>query len=530
LTKLIDECLDRFQIPEFQPDWARVQRGIEKESLRTTPSGSIALSEHPKALGSALTNPFITTDFSEALLEFITPANNSIDDCLGFLDAIHRFTYQHLENDERLWVCSMPCPTGDLEDIPLARYGNSNIGRLKTLYRSGLSHRYSSLMQVISGIHYNFSMPQEFWPEFQKQCGDSGSVKEFRTSKYLHLLRNFNRYSWLLIYLFGASPVTCKCFAKGRDHSLEEYDDGTLYLPDATCLRMSKLGYQSDAQKSIFVCYNDLDSYVESLNSALHTNYPPYEEIDKKANGNHLQINTNLLQLENEFYSSVRPKRVTNPGERPLSALLRDGIEYVEVRALDLNPFLPLGIDAQQIRFLDAFLVFCLLDDSPNCNRKEQVEIAGNIEAVVERGRSDSLSLTNQGEAVSMRDWATDLLDNIAYSAGLLDQGLDDQPHAAGVLAQKNKIDDSTLTPSGQVLAAMQKDNISFYKFGMSLSEQHRQFFNSAPLNAEYQARLDKASIESLAKQSAVEDSDAIDFDSFLTQWNSYKIELPSSG
>ena len=159
-----EQSLKHFNLVEFLPEWGKVRRGIEKESLRVSPEGSVALSPHPSGLGSALTNPYITTDFSEALLEFITPARDSIDECLQFLEAIHRFSYQHLENDELLWACSMPCPTGNLDDIPLANYGNSNVGRLKTLYRRGLSQRYGSLMQTIAGIHYNFSKyERNFW-------------------------------------------------------------------------------------------------------------------------------------------------------------------------------------------------------------------------------------------------------------------------------------------------------------------------------------------------------------------------------
>ena len=524
MTKSFDECLERFHLPEFQQGWGKLRRGIEKESLRVTPQGSIALSPHPAALGSALTNPYITTDFSEALLEFITPPNESIDDCLGFLDALHRFTFQNLVDDELLWVFSMPCPTGDLDDIPLAQYGSSNTGRLKTLYRRGLSNRYSSLMQTIAGIHYNFSMPDEFWPAFQQQCGHSGSLKEFRTSKYLHLIRNFHRYSWLLIYLFGASPVTCKCFASDREHNLQEYDEGTLYLPNATCLRMGNLGYSSDAQKSLFVCYNELDTYVDCLNEALQTPYEPYEKIGAKANGEHLQINTNLLQLENEFYSSVRPKRTTQPGERPLTALMREGIEYVEVRALDLNPFLPLGLDAEQIRFMDAFLLYCLFQESPTCNEQEQSEISRNTEAVVEHGRDPSLKLSNQGEAIKLTDWASTLLEDIKYSAGLMDGVQNGSAHYASVNAQLEKVKNPGLTPSGKILTAMEKENKSFYKLAMMLSEQHRRFFTNTPIDSKNLALLQAASSVSLARQKEIEDADKMDFGSFLSEWNAYRI------
>jgi len=159
LAKHINDSLQRYQLPEFKAEWGAIKRGIEKESLRVTPEGHISVPDHPAVLGSALTNPYITTDFGEALLEFITPAYASIDECLGMLDNIHRFTLQNLEQDEMLWVSSMPCPLGSDDDIRLAEFGSSNIGRLKNLYRHGLSNRYGRLMRVIAGIPYNFSMP-----------------------------------------------------------------------------------------------------------------------------------------------------------------------------------------------------------------------------------------------------------------------------------------------------------------------------------------------------------------------------------
>ncbi len=520
----LDQSLERFKLKEFPPQWGNIHRGIEKESLRVTPEGSIALSSHPVGLGSALTNPYITTDFSEALLEFITPVRQDIDESLQFLEAIHRYTYQQLENDELLWVFSMPCPTGNLDDIPLARYGDSNIGRLKTLYRRGLSHRYGSLMQTIAGIHYNFSMPEEFWTALQRHRGFDGSLQDFRTSGYLHLIRNFHRFSWLLLYLFGASPVTCKCFARNRKHELQEYDDGTLYLPHATCLRMGDLGYRSDAQKSLFVCYNDLQSYVDSLNSAMQTSYAPYREIDAAAGGEPLQMNSNLLQLENEFYSTIRPKRITEPGERPLSALLRGGIEYIEVRALDLDPFEPLGISAVQARFLDSFLLYCLLSDSPDCDAREQQEVGENLEAVIARGRDPELQLNCRGKPLSLVAWAEDLLSDIQHAANLLDAAEGQNLHSASLAGQRKKVENPGLTPSGRILQEMRDSQSSFYRYAMALSLEHRQQLTRGAIDSRLLAQLEAASSVSVERQKEIEASDDMDFHSFLAQWNGYHV------
>lgn len=500
-----------------------IRRGIEKESLRVSSEGLISQRSHPAALGSALTNPFITTDFSEALLEFITPAYASIDECLTTLDQVHRYTLANMEQQEMLWVASMPCPAGQTNEIPLARYGSSNIGQLKTLYRSGLSERYGSIMQAIAGIHYNFSMPEEFWPAYQKICNDEQDLAKFITDKYLHLIRNFHRYSWLLIYLFGASPAACRCFAEGREHALDTFDDKTLYLPDATCLRMGNLGYKSETQESLFVCYNELDSYVDCLNDAMHTPVPEYQAINSRSKeGKPLQINTNLLQLENEFYSTIRPKRNAINGERPLSALTRAGIEYVEVRCLDLNPFHPLGIDAEQIRFLDSFLLYCLLSESTECHKQEFFEVASNIGSTVNGGRNLKTELMNDGNATELGQWAASLLDDIQHSAVILDTLHNSEDYAAALVAQQEKLANPDLTPSGAILKKMRDENLSFYDFSLQMSAAHRDHFLSDPLPEAVEKMLDEKAATSLLRQAEIEAADELSFEDFLTQWNQY--------
>jgi len=521
LTTHFSDSLARYRLPEFRRDWAAIRRGIEKESLRVTPAGNIALTPHPQALGSALTNPFITTDFSEALLEFITPVYDDIGTCLNRLEQIHRFTLQNLEGGQMLWVASMPCPLGREEDIPIAQYGGSNIGRMKTLYRHGLHHRYGSLMQVIAGIHYNFSMPDSFWTAYQTLLRDRGDLQDFRTGRYLHLIRNFHRYSWLLLYLFGASPAACKCFARGREHNLEELDDATLFLPHATCLRMGQLGYRSEAQRSLFVCYNELDTYVQCLYDAIHTPYPDYETIGQAKDGEYLQINTNLLQLENEFYSTIRPKPRLQSGERPLDALKRRGIDYVEVRALDLNPYLPLGIDAEQIRFLDMFLLHCLLSESPACNEQEYFEVNSNIGRVVERGRDPELMLEERANPRPIREWAETLMQDIAHSAALLDHLHETGAYDESLAAQRAKLADADLTPSGRMLREMQAGQMSFFEFALQQTRAHSARLYNDGLDAAVLDEFRRASSESIEQQRAVEAADAISFDEFLRDWNS---------
>ncbi len=520
MSKEFNACLQHYRLTEFDTAWGAVRRGIEKESLRVSEDGHISLADHPAALGSSLTNPYITTDFSEALLEFITPAYSDIDECLSTMENIHRFTLQNLENQEMLWVASMPCPLGNSDDIPIAQYGSSNVGKLKTLYRHGLSNRYGRLMQIVSGIHYNFSMPDSFWQPYQQMCGHQGELKDFKTEKYLHLIRNFHRYSWLLIYLFGASPAACKCFVQGREHSLQELDEHSLYLPFATCLRMGNLGYKSEAQKSLFVCYNELETYVDCLDEAMHTPYPEYEAIGQSKDHEYLQINANLLQLENEFYSTIRPKRVVRSGQRPLQALTEDGIEYIEVRALDLNPYFPLGIDTEQIHFLDSFLLHCLLADSPECNKQEFFEVADNLALVVEQGRDPDLTLNLEGSPKKLPVWAAEILEQASNAASILDHVHGSSNYIDSVAAQSAKVANPDITPSGKILKDMKQQGLSFFEFSMQQSRMHRDFLQNNGLSETTLKMMEKTAADSIRKQTEIEQQDRIDFHEFLKNWN----------
>lgn len=516
-------ALDRFDLPVFKPEWANIRRGIEKESLRVSPQGRLAQTAHPLAMGSALTHPYITTDYSEALIELITPVTQSADECIAFLTDIHKFTYDNLPAGERLWVSSMPCLLEGEDQIPLAQYGSSNTGKLKTLYREGLGHRYSRKMQTIAGIHYNFSMPESFWQDYRAVLGSTEPLQDFQTRHYLRLIRNYHRYSWMLVYLFGASPAVCRCFTAGREHDLETLDQFTLYKPYATCLRMGDLGYRSDAQRAIYVCYNDINNYIDSLYSALSTSYPAYETIGLEKDGRKLQINTNLLQLENEFYATIRPKRV-GEGKRPLQLLKEQGIQYVEVRALDLNPFLPVGIDSEQIHLLDAFLLYCLLADSHLCEQSESFESEQNLSLTVNRGREPGLMLNRHGQPISLKQWATELLSEIQYTAAILDHSHSSQRHSAAVTAQAHKVDNPDLTPSAQILRLMRENTMPFCKFGMQASEKTLQHFAHSTMAPDVQAHFKAASTQSLAAQAHIETQDTLSFDEYLAQWNNYKL------
>ncbi|HSN18547.1 MAG TPA: glutamate--cysteine ligase, partial [Gammaproteobacteria bacterium] len=361
-------------------------KGLEKESLRVTRDGRLAQTPHPAALGSALTHPHITTDYSEALLEFVTAPFHEVTQTLASLMDIHAFAYEHM-GGEMLWATSMPCILEGDAGIPVARYGDSNVGKMKHVYRLGLGWRYGRTMQAISGVHFNYSYPEALWPLLQESEADGRGLREFRDDWYFRALRNFQRVGWLVPYLFGASPAMCKSFLGGRDLKFPEFDPHTLYEPYGTSLRLSDIGYKNSNQARIGVTYNSLADYVSTLSHAIGTPAPDYERIGVKVDGEYRQLNANILQIENEFYGSIRPKQPIESGERATLALKRRGVMYLEVRALDVNAYDPVGTDDSALRFIEALLLLCLLSDSPPTDAAEQAEIGRNQLAVARRGR-----------------------------------------------------------------------------------------------------------------------------------------------
>jgi len=498
-------------------------RGIEKESLRIEPNGHLAQTPHPTALGSALTHTSITTDYSEALLEFITPTFTDVDEMLEHLEKTHRYTYQQLDN-EKLWVNSMPCIMGDESSIPIATFGNSNVGRMKYVYRLGLWHRYGKLMQTIAGIHYNVSMPDDFWPGYQKLHNNTDSLQDFISAQYFGLIRNFQRFVGLVIYLYGASPTVCGSFLKGRDHGLEKFNDSTLYLPYGTSLRMSDLGYQNDAQAGLLISYNSLNEYVADLTRAIQTPHPAYETLGvrkNKAGGGeeYQQLNTNILQIENEYYGSIRPKRVARSGEKPTCALATRGVEYIEMRCVDLNPFEPIGISAEKIRFLDVFAVLCLVEPSPTIDTAAQQEIDNNQEAIVMQGRKPNLQIHQDGEAVCFKNWGHGLLDKMAKIATLMDEAGDTNNYSNAIANQKQKVDNPEKTPSAKIINTLRENDTGFYHFAMEKALEHETYFRNNPLSEDDFKIFQKQSAKSLQQQIDIENSDTLSFEQYLTEY-----------
>ena len=494
------------------------RRGVEKESLRISPDGLLAQTPHPDALGSALTNRFITTDFSEALLEFVTPAFGTTWEALRCLCDIHQFTYMHL-GDEMLWTSSMPCRISGDREIPLARYGTSNVGRMKTIYRRGLGHRYGREMQIIAGIHFNYSLPSEFWPAYASVLGTDLDERSFRSEQYLAMIRNFRRMGWILLYLFGASPAVCKSFA-GAAAKLPSLNADTWYEPYATSLRMSDLGYSNQNQSAINISLNSLDEYVRDLSNAICTRESSYEDIGVKVDGRYRQLNANLLQIENEYYSPVRPKRIARSGEQPTAALRREGIEYVEVRSLDINMFDPTGINQNTMRFIEAFLIYCLLEDSPKLNEDQLREVRVNHEGTAKRGRDPEFRLLRDGNPVSLRTWAMEIFAGVIAVAETIDRYGDDGSYAAAARYLQRIVEEPDTSLSARIVAELRDSDSSFFEFALGMARCHRDYFGTiAPLRESQKEILADEAGDSLQRQAAIEAADKISLDDYLQKY-----------
>ncbi|WP_462158761.1 glutamate--cysteine ligase [Pseudoalteromonas sp. GB56] len=516
----LKQRLSTLSTPEELGAIVGIQRGVEREALRTNYSGGLSARPHPESVGSALTNSMITTDFSESLLEFITPVSTDANETLAQLRDLQKFTLENLDN-ELLWPVSMPCYIQSQDEIPLAQFGSSNIGRMKTLYREGLKNRYGSMMQAIAGVHFNISFPESLWQSLQRQAGDAGDLQTFISDGYLGLIRNFKRELWLISYLFGASPALCSSFLEGRktDLPFKSLGKGSLYLEHGTALRLGDLGYTNSAQSSLRVMYNSLEEYVDGLKKAISLPSDLYQNLDDYHAVKPQQLNKNILQIENEFYSPIRPKRNAQSGEKPTEALLRGGIEYIEIRALDVNPFADTGIDIAQIRFLDVFLTYCLLKASSPMSWDEQKQTQLNLDRVVNEGRNPELSLLRGDQQVSLRRWANDIFIELEQVAQYMDEAYGGNHYSDTIGDMATWISAPEKTTSGRYMAKLLETNSDNGTFALSLAKEYLNTHQQWQYHSFDEAHLSAKAQQSLIAQTELEKADSESFEAFLDSY-----------
>lgn len=510
--------LQRLLSADQQNLLAEGMKGLEKESLRLDREGAIAQTPHPPALGSALTHPWITTDYSEALIELITPPFVNSLEALEFLGEIHQFVYSHLK-DEILLATSMPIGLAGEESIPIACYGSSNIGHMKHVYRRGLDCRYGRIMQSIAGVHFNYSVNEALWPVLHVLERPDQPLSDYIADGYFGIIRNIHRHGWLLIYLFGNSPAISKSFFAGREElasQFQTFDRETLYKPYATSLRMSDIGYRNDNQTCLDISFNNLDDYVASLQAAISQPHPAYEKIGVKVDGVYRQLNANILQIENEYYSAVRPKQIAKSGEKPTLALKKRGVRYLEIRALDLGAHQPAGISLEQMQFLEVFILHCLMLESPALSETEKAESSHNSLGTACCGRTPGQVLFRNGTSVSLRDWGHELLDGMLPIADIMDRHYPGHDYTGSVQQFRAALEHPDFTLASQVLDDMKDQGESFTEYALRLSRLHRSHWCDPGLSGQRLDELNRQAACSRQEQERIERSDTLSFDEFL--------------
>jgi glutamate--cysteine ligase len=409
------------------------------------------------------------------------------------------------------------------DSIRLAQYGSSNIGLFKTLYRRGLGVRYGRRMQTIAGVHYNLSFPDSVFSALQQQETDPAlqelSLQDYRSHRYLGLIRNFIRLTPLVMFLLGASPTVNSCFMQGRDHHMLPLTRGTLYVPYATALRMGNFGYQNSAQKQLGIQYNNLTDYLAGLQKAVKTPYPAFSRLGlDDAQGEPLQINDHVLQIENEYYSLVRPKQVPEADETPSQALANRGIGYVELRAVDINPYSPIGIDEHSAGFLETLATYCLLKDSPELLAPEMAVIEKNQAEVVNRGRAENAVIWVDGQAVAIEQWAQGYLDAMQPISQLLNKTYNNAVYSEAMAVMQQRIHEVNDSLSAMMVGDT-RDAGGMWQLGYSLLQDHEELFENYPMSAETVSYFADAAENSLQKQAALEQENDISFSDYLAAY-----------
>ncbi|ABK89185.1 glutamate--cysteine ligase [Francisella tularensis subsp. novicida] len=483
-------------------------RGIERETLRVTDCGNLATSNHPDGLGHKLTNNSITVDFSENLLELITKPHDSIDKAIGELYQLSAFTLDNMHSDEIILNTSMPLSAND-NDIQEADFGSSNSGRMKRVYRKGLSARYGKIMQIISGIHYNFSFDKDL-------ISNIATNKQVSISDiYFDVLNNYFEFMWLLPYLFGASPICAKTSVKNKPNYLSVLDDEFYVGEYATSLRMSDLGYTSPAQKDLAISYDNVKAYVKDLIQATDDTFADYKRIGLyNSQGQRIQLNDSILQIENEYYSAIRPKQIAKRGERPACALYNRGVEYVEVRVLDVDPFEPVGISKDTALFVEAMLMTCLEKDAKKYHKDIIKQAKQNLTAVAIHGRNPQLKLKklDDDSEILLKDYALELFDEIEAVAKKMPK-----EYLDAVEIQKRKVLDISQTPSAKIIELARQHG--YKKFILDISRQVSQQFRSYELPAAIVAKLKDQAGQSVAAEKELIANDKISLDEYINRY-----------
>lgn len=360
--------------------------GIEWESLRAKEDGKLSLTPHPAIFGDKLTNPVITTDFSESQIEIITPTFDTIDEAYDTFSLLADLVNSSLPDDEYLWFQSIPCILPYWDRIPIAQYSEDGVDNQK--YREDLAKKYGVKKQMISGVHFNFSFSDNFLKKLYSLEKSNVGFKEFKNDIYLKIARNYLRYCWLIIYLTGCSIGSHQTFSHDCIHLMDARDNfGSYYSTRGPSFRNASCGYKN--LKELYPSYDSVEEFVADINRYI-------EEGD--------------LSEAKELYTQIRLKP-KNPNDL-LNSLNDGGIEYIEIRTLDINPFYKCGLVKKDMAFLHLFLIYMLIKEESDYEFWQK-EAKINEENTAERAYDDSMRLLKDGKEVSIGQWASEIVDDM---------------------------------------------------------------------------------------------------------------------
>ena len=484
--------------------------GIERETLRSNPDATLATTPHPTALGSAYTHANITTDYAETLLELVTDPHPTPDAAYAQLLALHRYCAQNI-GAETLWPGSMPCILPEnSDDIAIGYYGTSNGGKMRRLYREGLGHRYGKTMQMIAGIHYNYSPPAALWTQLAARDGETAD-QDYINRRYMGALRAINRHAWLINYLYGASPAVHDSFAPARA-VLDTLAPHTLGWTGATSLRMSDLGYQNKTPFTI--SFNDLATYTRDLASAVSTPAPRFEHLGLyNPDGSRKQISTHILQIANEYYTAARPKQPLRNNELPTLALATRGIAYLELRLTDINPEDPCGISPAQLNVLETYLLYCILHPEGPQDHAVRDENDHNRLRTACCGLSNGFTLKQTRRDRPIQDAALELLAAMQPIAARLDAERGGSASSDALAALTREVADKTHLP----YRAQAGNREGFLAYHLAWRDKHHATLHQ-PLPEAERAALTAQAAASLSKQAEIEARPQADFETYLRE------------
>lgn len=367
--------------------------GLEREGLRVNEKGELSLRHHPEVFGDKVSNPYITTDFSESQIEVITPTFENIEETYKFNNALYDIVAMEIE-DEYIWPQSMPCKIPDNDKIPVAKYADQGEGTEAQVYRENLLKKYGGKKQLISGIHYNFSFSEEFIEKLYNSCAlndkcfisNKNDFKEFKNSIYLRLARNYLRYNWLIIYLLGGTATLHESYIGECKKNLEKIANESFTNSGALSYRNGECGYKNKVD--LFPNYNSISEYVESLKNFIHNK---------------------VIDSHKELYSSIRLKAKNQHDF--LNSLIKDGVSYLEYRSIDINPYEKGGISLEDLYFLQIFSLFLLIEEESDYENWQEESLEN--QNLISRSGQNDIMLKRDGKLISKEKFALDILKSI---------------------------------------------------------------------------------------------------------------------